>query len=152
MCTKHLPKFFHLIPFQVNYYFAEFWNTLTNLAMIVPALKGIHNVYCQKFEPRFALLYLGLGITGIGSWMFHMSLLYEMQLFDELPMVWTSAYMVYCLYKVSKLVTLMCYFRLWIARFQSDKRQLYSFSVWLFIVICYIWIHVIESIEFKQID
>ena len=32
--------------------------------------------------------------------MFHMTLLYEMQLLDELPMVWGSSYMVYCLYKV----------------------------------------------------
>ena len=39
-------------------------------------------------------------ITGIGSWMFHMTLLYEMQLLDELPMVWGSCYMVYVHYKV----------------------------------------------------
>ena len=48
------------------------------------------------------MLYLCLLITGIGSWMFHMTLIYEMQLLDELPMVWGSSYMVYCLYKVSK--------------------------------------------------
>ena len=39
-------------------------------------------------------------LTGIGSWMFHMTLLYEMQLLDELPMVWGSCYMVYVHYKV----------------------------------------------------
>ena len=32
--------------------------------------------------------------------MFHMTLLYEMQLLDEIPMVWGSSYMVYSLYKV----------------------------------------------------
>ena len=110
---------------------AEFWNTITNLAMIIPPLKGIHEVYKQNFESRwtwnfpicnplfwqvtflrtlrnfpffmysrFAFLYISLLITGIGSWMFHMTLLYEMQLLDELPMIWGSSYMVYCLYKV----------------------------------------------------
>ena len=49
---------------------------------------------------RFSILYLCLLLTGIGSWMFHMTLLYEMQLLDELPMVWGSSYMVYSLYKV----------------------------------------------------
>ena len=39
-------------------------------------------------------------IVGIGSWMFHMTLLYEMQLLDELPMVWGSSYMVYVHYKI----------------------------------------------------
>ena len=69
--------------------------------MIVPALRGIYEAKIQGFESRFAFLYLSLLITGVGSWMFHMTLLYEMQLLDELPMVWGSAYMVYCLYKVS---------------------------------------------------
>lgn len=68
--------------------------------MIIPPIKGIYEVHRQSFESRFAILYLCLLITGIGSWMFHMTLLYEMQLLDELPMVWGSSYMVYCLYKV----------------------------------------------------
>ena len=90
--------------------------------MIIPALKGLHTVKQQQFESRymctcfrvkrhktlidilrFYILYLCLLITGIGSWMFHMTLIYEMQLLDELPMVWGSSYMVYCLYKVSHL-------------------------------------------------
>ena len=85
----------------MTYYIAEFWNTVTNLSMIIPPLKGIYEVYRQKFESRFVLLYACLLVTGIGSWMFHMTLLFEMQLLDELPMVWGSSYMVYCLYKVS---------------------------------------------------
>jgi hypothetical protein len=49
---------------------------------------------------RFTVLFGFLLLTGIGSWMFHMTLLYEMQLMDEIPMVWGSAYMVFCLYQV----------------------------------------------------
>ena len=87
----------------MSYYIAEFWNTLTNLAMIIPALKGIYEVRRQNFEPWFAKLYFLLLVTGIGSWMFHMTLRYTSQLMDELPMVWGSAYMVYCLNRVSTL-------------------------------------------------
>jgi len=86
--------------YEVSYYIAEFWNTLTNLAMIIPALKGIYEVRRQNFEPWFAKLYFLLLVTGIGSWMFHMTLRYTSQLMDELPMVWGSAYMVYCLNRV----------------------------------------------------
>ena len=68
--------------------------------MIIPPLKGIYEVYRQQFEARYVVLYACLLVTGIGSWMFHMTLLFEMQLLDELPMVWGSSYMVYCLYKV----------------------------------------------------
>ena len=87
--------------------------------MIIPSLKGLYTVKQQNFESRynyfffnvliidcilvllrFSILYLCLLLTGIGSWMFHMTLLYEMQLLDELPMVWGSSYMVYSLYKV----------------------------------------------------
>ena len=31
---------------------AEFWNTITNLAMIIPPLKGMYEVSKQKFESR----------------------------------------------------------------------------------------------------
>lgn len=88
--------------YEFSYYIAEFWNTLTNLAMIVPALKGLYEVRRQKFESWFSNLYLLLLITGIGSWMFHMTLRYTSQLMDELPMVWGSAYMVYCLHRVRR--------------------------------------------------
>ena len=37
---------------------------------------------------RYQIVYLGLLTVGVGSWMFHMTLKYEMQLLDELPMVW----------------------------------------------------------------
>ena len=87
--------------FQVSYYIAEYWNTVTNLAMIIPAIRGLYEVKRQKFEPWFSNLYLMLLLTGIGSWLFHMTLRYYSQLLDELPMGWGSAYMVYCLNRVS---------------------------------------------------
>jgi dihydroceramidase len=34
---------------------------------------------------------IGLMLVGIGSWFFHMTLLYPMQLLDELPMIWSTS-------------------------------------------------------------
>jgi hypothetical protein len=38
--------------FQMTQYIAEFWNTLTNLWMIVPPLHGLYYAYKYKFERR----------------------------------------------------------------------------------------------------
>ncbi|TRY56321.1 hypothetical protein DNTS_031854 [Danionella cerebrum] len=40
--------------------------------------------------------------VGIGSWSFHMTLQYEMQLLDELPMIYSCCIFVYCLYECFK--------------------------------------------------
>ena len=46
------------------------------------------------------LLYLTLLTIGTGSWLFHMTLRYDMQLMDEVPMVFGSATLSYCIYQV----------------------------------------------------
>ena len=48
----------------------------------------IHTCMYITLPPRFHLCFASLLIVGIGSGMFHMTLLYEMQLLDELPMIW----------------------------------------------------------------
>ncbi|XP_037090179.1 alkaline ceramidase 3-like [Pollicipes pollicipes] len=83
--------------YVVSSYIAEFWNTVSNLAMILPPLYGIYEVCRQKFEIRFAICFVLLLVVGLGSWAFHMTLLYEMQLSDELPMVFCSCFLLYCL-------------------------------------------------------
>ncbi|KAH0625255.1 hypothetical protein JD844_033631, partial [Phrynosoma platyrhinos] len=40
--------------------------------------------------------------VGLGSWCFHMTLKYEMQLLDELPMIYSCCMFVYCLYECFK--------------------------------------------------
>lgn len=85
--------------YEVTYYMAEFWNTVTNLAMILPALIGIYESRKQGLELRYSICFGFFLLVGIGSWLFHMTLMYEMQLMDELPMVWGAAYMYYCLEK-----------------------------------------------------
>ena len=86
--------------YEVSPYIAEFWNTLTNLWMIVPPLYGIWDARRQGHEPRVFACYAALLLIGVGSWMFHMTLIYEMQLLDEIPMIFGSAGLVYAIYQV----------------------------------------------------
>lgn len=83
--------------YVVSHYIAEFWNTLSNLAMIIPSFSGFYYACKNKLECRVMLCFLSLALVGFGSWNFHMTLLYEMQLFDELPMLWGSLMLVYVL-------------------------------------------------------
>ena len=83
---------------EVSYYISEFWNTITNLGMIIPSIYGIIHCRKQGIESRYTYSFLTLLFIGIGSWMFHMTLRFEMQLLDELPMLYGSSYMVYCRY------------------------------------------------------
>jgi dihydroceramidase len=40
--------------YEVTWYIAEFWNTLTNLSMIVPSLYGIYQAQKQGLEARYS--------------------------------------------------------------------------------------------------
>ena len=84
--------------YEVSYYISEFWNTITNLGMIIPSIYGIIHCRKQGIESRYTYSFLTLLFIGIGSWMFHMTMRFEMQLLDELPMLYGSSYVVYCLY------------------------------------------------------
>ena len=93
--------------YEVTYYIAEFWNTVSNLVMILFPLYGIYWSYKQKTSRKFnsfrvtysmIACHLGLMLVGSGSWMFHMTLLYPMQLLDELPMIFGSGILIYAHY------------------------------------------------------
>ena len=40
--------------FQVSWYIAEFWNTITNLSMIITPLYGFQQVFREKLEKRYS--------------------------------------------------------------------------------------------------
>jgi len=88
--------------YEVSFYVAEWWNTISNLMIILPPLWGIVEVFNQGFEKRFIFCNLLVMIVGVGSWCFHMTLLYEMQLFDELPMIYGSLFLLYCVHEAPK--------------------------------------------------
>jgi len=71
--------------YQVTQYLAEFWNAVSSLAMVAFAVYGW---WLQgRTELRYSMLQLAVGIVGVGSFLFHGTLQYHMQLLDELPMV-----------------------------------------------------------------
>ncbi|NXF24128.1 ACER3 ceramidase, partial [Rhodinocichla rosea] len=83
--------------YAVSYYIAEFWNTVSNLIFILPPIYGAIQTYKDGLEKRYLAAYLCLTAVGLGSWCFHMTLKYEMQLLDELPMIYSCCVFVYCL-------------------------------------------------------
>ncbi len=81
---------------------AEFWNTLSNAWILVPPLVGIHEAIRHNFERRFMVGYLSLVVIGVGSTLFHATLDYRMQLLDEIPMIYGTAAIGYCLIEIRK--------------------------------------------------
>uniref|UniRef100_A0A673MUA2 Alkaline ceramidase n=1 Tax=Sinocyclocheilus rhinocerous TaxID=307959 RepID=A0A673MUA2_9TELE len=70
--------------------------------MILPPIYGAIQTCKDGLEVRYVWSFLGLAAVGIGSWSFHMTLQYEMQLLDELPMIYSCCVFVYCLYECFK--------------------------------------------------
>nr|XP_023394664.1 alkaline ceramidase 3 isoform X3 [Loxodonta africana] len=67
--------------YAVTWYIAEFWNTVSNLIMIIPPLFGAIQSVRDGLEKRYIASYLALTVVGMGSWCFHMTLKYEMQVY-----------------------------------------------------------------------
>uniref|UniRef100_A0A8C9TWP0 Alkaline ceramidase n=1 Tax=Scleropages formosus TaxID=113540 RepID=A0A8C9TWP0_SCLFO len=70
--------------------------------MIIPPIFGAIQTFRDGMEVRYVFAFLGLAAVGVGSWCFHMTLQYEMQLLDELPMIYSCCVFVYCLYECFK--------------------------------------------------
>jgi len=77
-------------------YIAEFWNTLSSLYLSLLAVFGLALSTYYRAETRVALAHVCLFVVGVGSAMFHATLLYWCQLLDELPMIYGSLVFVYC--------------------------------------------------------
>ena len=73
---------------EVNYdvcaWIAEFWNTLSSLAIVLLGLLGV--LTTRRLEARFTLAYATIMLVGIGSIAFHMTLLRPMQMLDEVQL------------------------------------------------------------------
>ncbi|KAJ1896350.1 alkaline ceramidase ydc1 [Kickxella alabastrina] len=67
-------------------YIAEFFNSWSSVSMI------LLGEACARMNPTnhrgFTLLGRSITIVGLGSWLFHATLKYSMQMTDELPMLW----------------------------------------------------------------
>jgi dihydroceramidase len=77
---------------------AEFWNTISNFNYIVLGFIGLWSCYRVKSELRdYMSVFSSILLIGLGSSLFHMTLMYPLQLSDELPMVYGVSCLVYCL-------------------------------------------------------
>jgi dihydroceramidase len=81
--------------YAVTPHVAEWWNTVSSLAMVAVALAGLWRV--RHAELRFRVGMVGLAAVGLGSAGFHGTLLRFAQAADELPMVWLGLACVWAL-------------------------------------------------------
>nr|XP_034329749.1 alkaline ceramidase 3 isoform X2 [Crassostrea gigas] len=85
--TTYLPTMFCLS--------SKFGNTISNVIFIVPSLLMLGIGTIEGHEERFQWCHFSVFTVGFGSWCFHMTLLYSMQLLDELPMIYGAAFHLY---------------------------------------------------------
>lgn len=76
--------------YVISPFFAEFVNSTTNLSFFILAMYHLRTLIKQRHGPLFIFISLGMALVGLGSWLFHMTLRYEFQLMDELPMIYVT--------------------------------------------------------------
>ncbi|GMH71051.1 hypothetical protein TrRE_jg8389 [Triparma retinervis] len=91
--------------YVVSWYIAEFWNTISNLTYVLVGLMGIFQAYKHRYETRFVLIGVGIMIVGFGSSAFHGTLLFEFQMADELPMMWSIMVWNYAMFLMESTTT-----------------------------------------------
>jgi dihydroceramidase len=82
--------------YRYSPYICELFNTLSSFALVFAGGLGwwLHRTL---LEPRFRVALLALGVVGVGSVAFHATLRFELQMLDELPMLWLALVMLYAL-------------------------------------------------------
>ncbi|TPX47423.1 hypothetical protein SeMB42_g02363 [Synchytrium endobioticum] len=86
--------------YVVSPHVAEYWNTFSNLVFLVLVAIGLDSCRRCNSEWRFVVAYINLGLVGLGSMLFHGTLLYESQLLDELPMLYGMAAFLFCVFQM----------------------------------------------------
>ncbi|CDK24408.1 unnamed protein product [Kuraishia capsulata CBS 1993] len=77
--------------YVISRYFAEFVNSITNLSFFFLAGYHLYSAVKNKHGVLYIFIAIGMAFVGFGSWLFHMTLRYEFQLMDELPMIYVTA-------------------------------------------------------------
>ena len=80
--------------YAVTPWVAEFWNTLSSLAMVAAGLVGL---WTRRFAREVRLAFALLTLVGLGSIAFHGTLRFELQMLDELPMLYLVTWMAWLL-------------------------------------------------------
>ncbi|ORZ16645.1 alkaline phytoceramidase family protein [Lobosporangium transversale] len=80
--------------YDVSFYVAEFFNSISSFSMILVGLVGVY--LHSSFEKRFLITFGSIAVVGLGSIAFHGTLLFPLQMLDELPMVYSILSLAYC--------------------------------------------------------
>ncbi|KAL1951318.1 hypothetical protein VTO73DRAFT_467 [Trametes versicolor] len=88
--------------YQFSRYIAESANTFSNLFTIALAAFGGYQSLSQGLPSRYLAGWTGFALVGIGSFIFHATLLFEAQLMDELPMIYVASYCCSMLFDTSR--------------------------------------------------
>ncbi|KAJ2139330.1 alkaline ceramidase ydc1 [Coemansia sp. RSA 788] len=113
--------------YAISNYIAEFWNTLTNVAMITLAVLGIYSSIRHRHGKRVTAMYVGLLLVGVGSACFHATLKYTTQLLDELPMLYLCALCFYSLVEIDVDIKFGKRLPIALALFQTGITLIYVF-------------------------
>lgn len=85
---------------------AEFGNAVSSFAIVGYGVWGVWSHLRlgvgEVLEWRFPVAYSMFVVVGIGSFLFHATLLRTMQLLDELPMIWTNSVFVYSILQMEQ--------------------------------------------------
>ncbi|KAH7355309.1 ceramidase [Rhexocercosporidium sp. MPI-PUGE-AT-0058] len=84
--------------YYVTSYSAEIINSVTNLIFVFLAYKGISSCIRYKHDNVYLAGFISYLIIGLGSFCFHTTLKYPMQLVDELSMIYTTCIMFYAIF------------------------------------------------------
>ncbi|KAI0673761.1 alkaline phytoceramidase [Trametes maxima] len=88
--------------YQFSRYIAESANTFSNLVTIALAVFGAWQSVSENLPLRYLAGWAGFALVGIGSFIFHATLLFEAQLMDELPMIYVASYCCAILFDTSR--------------------------------------------------
>ena len=57
--------------YQISHYIAEYYNTVSNIVLLIFGVWGLLQCRQQRLEVRYVAVYAGIAIIGVGSAMFH---------------------------------------------------------------------------------
>ncbi|KAK2760825.1 hypothetical protein FQN54_002063 [Arachnomyces sp. PD_36] len=88
--------------YYATIYSAEIVNTVTNFLFLLLGIKGIRSCRNNGHDRVFLVGFVGYLIVGFGSFLFHATLKYPMQLVDELSMIYTTCLMAYATFSYAR--------------------------------------------------
>ena len=79
--------------YLISAYIAEYYNTISNIPMILLGYYGLYVYY--KIHNKYDIRFLLLICIGVGSFLFHATMSRFGQLLDEIPMIWMNSALMY---------------------------------------------------------